>query len=419
MPSTHPDPASVGTLSAPRESSRSGRRAVIIECSRGHGECLDFQIKACQRAGMTVEVWTTRKNSWRPNDRQITHVLLDEPFCLRAAWRLWRSPPALVAFNTATGPVVRDLLALIHPLRLATLGIFHDVAKVRSHRSTRLIARMLGARVMLAQHLSFAAEREIGRCFDHVHLLASGIRGQPDPQTVTIAIPGAFGFGKKDAESLLTLASDARLDPRVRFVLLGRFSGEADAAAWWQRCVALGVDQRITRFTDFVAQDEFNRQLQQSSAVLPLIHPGCDHYLRFRSEKISGAVNLALGAHLPLVIHADLARQWCFGPVVSTYGSPDELVRVINGLTEYPTLQAQRERIAASNEAHPAFQQALYLRACARAVRASRGETRPVVIGKRPAWKPRTPVDSPMVTSSPQAIAPLLATVDVPVLIKG
>jgi hypothetical protein len=282
-----------------------------------------------------------------------------------------------------------------------------------------MIARMLSARIMLAQHLSFAAEREIGRRFDHVHLLASGIRGQPDPRTVTIAIPGAFGFGKKDAESLFALVCDARLDPRVRFVLLGRFSGEADATAWWQRCIAHGVDHRMTRFTDFVAQDEFNRQLQQSSAVLPLIHPGCDHYTRFRSEKISGAVNLALGAHLPLVIHADLARQWCFGPVVSTYGSQDELVRVINALAVHPTLQAQRERIAASKEAHPAFQQALYLQACARAVRTSRGETRPVVVGKRPAWKPRMPVDTPVIASSPPLAPPLLAGVNRPVLLKG
>lgn len=395
------------------------RRAVIIECYRAHGECLDFQIKACQRAGMTVEVWTTKRNRWRPDGQHVTQVLLDDPVCVHAAWRLWRSPPALVAFNTATGPIVRDLLALIRPLGLATLGVFHDVAKVRSHRSTRLIARMLGARVMLAQHLSFAAEREIGLCFDHVHLLASGVRGQPDADVVTIAIPGTFGFGKKDAESLLALACDARLDPRVRFVLLGRFSREADAAQWWQRCVALGADRRLTRFTDFVAQDEFNHQLQRSSAVLPLIHPGCDHYARFRGEKISGAVNLALGAHLPLVIHADLARQWCFGPIVSTYGSHDDLLRVINGLADRTTLQAQRVRIAASNEAHPAYQQALYLRACARAVRASRGGPLPLVLGKHPAWTPGVSTGALVPQVVPTVRSPTVAPIATRLLVKG
>jgi len=396
------------------------RRAVLIECYRAHGECLDFQIKACQRAGMMVEVWTTKKNRWRPEAHQkITHVLLDGPVCFHAAWRLWRSPPALVAFNTATGPVVRDLLTLIRPLGLATLGIFHDVAKVRSHRSTRLIARMLGARIMLAQHLSFAAEREIGLPFDHVHLLAGCGRAQPDAHEVRIAIPGSFGFGKKDAEALLALACDARLDPRVRFVVLGRFSRDADVASWWQRCVAQGADQRIRRFTDFVPQAEFDCQLQRSSAVLPLIHPGCDHYARFHGEKISGAVNVALAAHLPLVIPADLARQWRFGPIVSSYTTHDDLLAVINGLADRPVLEAHKARIAGSNEAHPAFQQALYLRACARAVRASRGGPLPLVIGAHSAWKPLTSPGLPMSTSSPHVVPRMPATMGARTLVSG
>lgn len=348
-------------------------RVVLLECYSSHGECLEFQIDVLKRTGSSVEVWTHPAH--RETQRfsaDVRHLVLEPPCAISAARRLWLSPPGLLIINTTTGPAVRNLLWLIHPLRLATLGVFHDVDKLRSF-SARAMARMIDARVMLAEHLSRAATAEVGAIFDHAHFLSNTRRAVPDVDPVLIAIPGAFSHDKKDISALLELASDARLDPRVRFVLLGRFSSAPEVTAWWNRCVERGIEHRFVRFTGFVPQPVFDDYLRRCLAVLPLIQPSCEHYRRFRTDKVSGAVNLALGLGLPLLIHEDLAEWWRFGPAVSTYRDSEELLAVINTWSgDEDGFRRHLAQIAAAQESNVGHQRSLYLKACIRALRGAR-----------------------------------------------
>ena len=352
-------------------SRRSRVRAVVIECYTGHGECLAFQVDALERAGFSVEVWTRPRLHWHSESKLVRHIILKPAalLWLLAAWRLWRSPPAIVSINTATGPMVRNILLLIHLLRIPTVGIFHDLAKLRSHRSTRIIARLVGARMVLAQHLAQAGEKIIGLPVEFAHMISGPVLAEYSPQSQTlIVVPGSFIPGKRDNDALLALAQDNRLDSRIRFVLLGRFPVTAEAEAWWQRCIDARVQERFIRFHVFVEQTDFDRILSTSAAILPLIHPVCSDYQRFYADKISGAVNLALGFHLPILLSADLARVWSFGPAVVPYDGQDALLSATNRLVDPLYQERMRKAIAASSEASRPVQHARYLRMCERAI---------------------------------------------------
>lgn len=339
-------------------------RVILLECHGSHGECLEFQIEAWSRSGVQLEVWTHPAHAGqRRFDRSARHVVLERPIVLSVARRLWLSPPSLLVINTATGPSVRNLLLLLHPLRIPTVGIFHDVDKLHSP-SANLMARMIDGRLMLAEHLARRAEAEVGVPFDYAHFLSSHGRMEPGHQEFLIAVPGAFSPEKKDIATLLALARDPGLDARVRFVLLGRFPQTPAITAWWEQCRAHAVDHRFVRFTEFVPQPVFDSYLARSFAVLPLMGPSCGHYTRFRSDKVSGAVNLALGFARPLLIPSDLASQWLFGPSVMTYDGVDELAARINQLSDQSRRAGTFAEIAASAEANISFQQSLYLKAC-------------------------------------------------------
>ena len=146
---------------------------------------------------------------------------------------------------------------------------------------------------------------------------------------------------------------------------------------WWNRCIERRVEHRFVRFTGFVPQPVFDDYLRRSLAVLPLIQPGCEHYRRFRADKVSGAVNLALGLGLPLLIHEDLAERWRFGPAVSTYRDGRGLLAVINQWAgDRNGFERHLAQIATAQESNVIHQQSLYLKACIRAVRLARTRER-------------------------------------------
>jgi hypothetical protein len=352
------------------------QRVVVLECFGSHGECIEFQLGALARTSMRVEVWShPAHKGQRTFPSTVRQVFLERPILLSVARRLWLSPPALLIINTATGPLVRNLLCLIRPLRLVIVGIFHDVEKLRSPTS-RMIARMVGARLMLAAHLSQAAAALIRRPVAYAHFLSGHRPAEPEIGNTLITVPGAFIPQKKDAKALLDLACDPRLNPAVKFVLLGRFSRHEAASRWWQQCIDLGVGHRFVRFMEFIPQSQCDHYLHLSSAILPLIHPGCDHYSRFCAEKLSGAVNLALAKRLPLLIHVDLADNWHFGPAVLPYADVECLLTLVNRLSHPQEVTRQMKDIQKSQESNVSYQQALYLNACVDAVRNAKRERR-------------------------------------------
>lgn len=284
-----------------------------------------------------------------------------------SVWLLWYAPPHLLVINTATGPRVRNLLWCIRPLRIPTVGLFHDLGKIRSGRSACGIARLLSARVMLAEHLAQEAQSLLGLPVDHAHLLADIPDPLPREADALIIIPGMLDPAKRDLESAVALAADPLLDPQVRFVLLGRFKGPA-AEAWWASVIHRGLAHRFIRFTGWIPQDTFDDWVARSRGVLPLIHPGCGHFDRFRDEKISGAMNIALGARQPLLLHRALADRWQLGPATVAYDDLPSLRQQIHALMDTATWSSRKAAIAVSPVAMRRHQQALYVRACRRAL---------------------------------------------------
>jgi hypothetical protein len=74
-----------------------------------------------------------------------------------------------------------------------------------------------------------------------------------------------------------------------------------------EQLAAHGLSERVTLFDAFVSHEKFDEVLQDSDAILPLIHPNTPSADQYFRNQIAGAMTASFSYKIPMLLHQGYA----------------------------------------------------------------------------------------------------------------
>jgi len=266
---------------------------------------------------------------------------------LLSLWRLARFIRTrqfdLVFFLTVRTRGVATLVRLL-PKSLLLAGLHHNPDKLwRSGSQKRLAKRGVRCLVLSRRAWMHVRERAPWASVEYIYPGALDPRlAAPPPHPLRLVVPGQLDLGKRDYRQLVeAVAADPRAYEEMQFLLLGDGSAcDGEQIRRWIRDA--GVGARFQMWPAHIPADEYDRQMAQCHAILPLIHPVCESAERFQSVKISGSIILAHQYGLPLVLEEGFRKtdgEYDSQALFYTSGSLAPCLRQLAGKLPSPVVQ--------------------------------------------------------------------------------
>jgi len=320
-------------------------QVALIELYTSHDECLYSQIRFLKESGYTVHVICNVELRPRVADLDLVDNFYYLHFgagtwsdfheLLRLRRYLITNNVKIAVLNTARGSRIRNLLLLPHH-HSQFVGIGHIANKIFSGFTSRLISLKVKKYFVLNDYiLPQLPGRKNIRVTSFYNIYFPPFTTVPlnkPADAFWICIPGGIEFERKDYDSLLLQLSDVRLDPRIKFILLGKSNAtRRENQVFMQKINKKGLTDRFILFTDYVKHDEHFSYLAKTDLILPLIHPRKKRYDEYIKYKISGAFNLAFGFQIPMLCE-ETFRGFDDFVASSFFYTEDQLVTELNSL---------------------------------------------------------------------------------------
>ena len=212
--------------------------------------------------------------------------------------------------NTAQGSRALKFCLLPPISGVEMVGTIHNTEKLTKSFGQKLINRRIHKYYILADYLRHSIPKNIDNqyavCYA-VFLPRQKVAEIVKPQgECWISIPGYVEYKRRDYHYLLRLANALKScegKKRIKFIVLGNTS-KSDGPHFVSEIREQNLMDYFVTFDSFVSDDVFNAYIEQSDAIMPLIHPDIPSADKYTKYKISGAFNLALshnqGYALPL-----------------------------------------------------------------------------------------------------------------------
>jgi hypothetical protein len=149
------------------------------------------------------------------------------------------------------------------------------------------------------------------------------------------------------------------VDLDLHFVFLGKSDPNNEGVQQLKETLREnGLLDRVTMYDHFVDEKEFDRVVKQSDFIWPMIHPNTESAKEYFRNQIPGALNVALGYKIPLLVHADFVEEWKDLSFAATYRLETFRADIENALANAEQLKSTLEQVEAYN---PVFQEEKYL----------------------------------------------------------
>ena len=212
-------------------------------------------------------------------------------------------------FNTAQGGHVRNacLFSLFRGIEF--VGIIHTVRKFQGSFTQKVINLKIKKYFVLSAFLKKQIPERKNIQIEVFYPLDFPIipNDFQSNEHIHISLIGAVENRRKDLNGFISLIQQC--DSSVRFSFLGKADLSNNEVIEFKKSLAeINCLDRVEFYDKHVDLDTFNRILRKTNAILPLIHPhtpSADEYFR---NQISGAMNIALGYEIPLLLHSSFRK---------------------------------------------------------------------------------------------------------------
>ncbi|MDX2359460.1 MAG: hypothetical protein QNK23_01545 [Crocinitomicaceae bacterium] len=297
------------------KSAGNNRTVALIEVGGSHDECLLSQMHALNTTGnRVVMVCTPEIRERNPifdsyvDKYFVTHFHgsgLKDFGTMRAALKFMKQEKVEKAIlNTAQGSHVRNLcwVARISPIEF--IGIIHTTRKFQGSFTQKSISKTVKKYLVLSEHLLKSIEVPKGVKVDYFYPIRFNKKEWNIPKTegFDVTIIGGVESRRKDLKGFVKMIEG--VDPPVHFTFLGKSNnGDEEVAAFKKELKEKGLMDRVKLYDHFVSQDDFDVHLQHTDAILPLIHPDTPSADEYFKNQIAGAMSVAFGYKIPLLLH--------------------------------------------------------------------------------------------------------------------
>lgn len=245
--------------------------------------------------------------------------------------------PDLILLNSAQGKLIRNLCMRLLFNQIPIVGIHHNPQNIYASFTQKIIHWKIKKYIVLADFIKKFIKQKNPRIqiesFYPVYYPACE-KVKLDEDLCYISIPGVLENDRRDYLGLVDLVAQNHqtISPQVRFVCLGSaltHNGPEIVA----KVKALGLQNRFIFFDHYIEDSVLLSYVQQSVAVMPLLHPGTRWFEQYFETKISGAYSLAFAFKKKLLMHAIFSDKEEFSSRGVFY-DPHDFAQVINGLID-------------------------------------------------------------------------------------
>jgi hypothetical protein len=343
----------------------------VMEIGGSHDECLLSQFFALKQRGCRVYFIGT-EDVWLRNTS--FHALVDVFYPVKLAqgaltdFLTMRRLNAYfeshnirkVILNTAQGGHVRNL-CLTAQKSTEFIGIIHTLRKFNGSFTQKVISKKIKKYVVLNDffltQIQPAADQRI-TSFYPLRFPSFDISPAERILSKQITIIGGVENRRKDLVGSVGLMKElVNLD--LRFVFLGKSDPNNEGVQQFKETLREnGLLDYVTMYDHFVDEKEFDRVVKESDFIWPMVHPETESAVEYFRNQIPGALNVALGYKIPLLVHADYVKEWKDLKHAASYRLETFRSDLEKALVNQGQLKSDLEQVEAY---HPSFQEEKYL----------------------------------------------------------
>ena len=343
----------------------------VMEIGGSHDECLLSQFFALKQRGCRVYFVGT-EDVWLRNTS--FHALVDVFYPVKLAqgaltdFLTMRRLNAYfeshnirkVILNTAQGGHVRNL-CLTAQKSTEFIGIIHTLRKFNGSFTQKVISKKIKNYVVLNDffltQIQPAADQRI-TSFYPLRFPSFETSCIENKSTKQITIIGGVENRRKDLAGSVGLMKElVNLD--LRFVFLGKSDPNNEGVQQFKETLREnGLLDHATMYDHFVDEKEFDRVVKESDFIWPMVHPETESAVEYFRNQIPGALNVALGYKIPLLVHADYVEEWKDLRYAASYRVETFRSDLEKALVNQGQLKSDLEQVEAY---HPSFQEEKYL----------------------------------------------------------
>ena len=298
----------------------SQKPVALIEIGGSHDECLLSQLCAIHAAGRKTLLITTpevidRNPAFQDCVDEFFPVDMsrDKSSKKKGVGKIWDKLKSegveKVVLNTAQGNLVRLLCwkALFHKVEF--VGVIHTTRMFTESFTQKLIHKKVKKYLLLSEYLLSTVIPPRGIQLDYFY----PIRFHQGEKTVQsdkklITIIGGVENRRKDLAGFTELIKSLKRDD-VQFVFLGKSDpSNEDVKNFQKEIEKSGLSGMVRTFDHFVDQDTFDAHLKATTLILPIVHPDTPSADQYFKNQISGAMSVAFGYKIPMLIHKAYAH---------------------------------------------------------------------------------------------------------------
>jgi hypothetical protein len=293
-------------------------KVALIEVGGSHDECLLSQLVALKRRGCAIVLVVNKRIHERnPQFNEWVDEWIDVDF-VGKAWKdftlvrkmmkdIKNTGAKRVIFNTGQGGIVRNAVVLCLFSKLKFFGIIHTTRKFQGSTTQKVISWKMKRYLVLSQHLLQSVDPPKNVHLDYFYPLRfpSFPEKTKEVKELQITLIGGVESRRKDLSGFIGMIAKTE---NVHFTFLGKSDPTTDEVKTMNEQLAFhGLSERVTLFDAFVSHEKFDEVLQDSDAILPLIHPNtlsADQYFR---NQIAGAMTASFSYKIPMLLHQGYA----------------------------------------------------------------------------------------------------------------
>ena len=286
--------------------------------------------------------WSDFKLMWKLNrffkEKHITHVIL----------------------NTAQGAHIRNL-CLTASRKVTFIGIVHTLKKFQGSGTQRIIHRKIKKYFVLNNYFKSRITPPKGiriEAFYPLRFPQSELEQTKADGEYWVTIIGGVENRRKDLTGSLSLMKACEQLP-IKFIFLGKSDPTKQEVQTFKTALAeLGLEERVVLMDDFVPFDVFDSFLRKTDLIWPMVHPKTPSSSEYLSNQISGAMNVAFGYKIPLLVHEKYTKRWPDLGYAVAYRRKTFVEDLKQGLTNLPEYQVYTTKLTHLN---PEIQERDYL----------------------------------------------------------
>ena len=318
----------------------------LVELTTYHEECLHSQALFLKDAGYDVHLFIHPKlvNQIADYKALFTEIITIEAtsktFFLKRVLRFLKLHKIIrqnkflfLIFNTASSKKEVIGLTFLLKNKVKCVGVIHNLKKVNSSLSQKLINRYIKKYFVINDYLLKSTEiddktlsfESFYPIFFPNYKTVDLIKPQNE---LWITIPGGLDFNRRD---YITIAKGISKNTNIKIHILGKIDRKnEDTIAFLQYLELNNIDAKFHFFDEFIPNNLFHSYLKKSDYILAPVLIKNESYTKY---KITGAYNLAFAYKAPLIcpkpleVIPDLKNHSFF------YEDADSLSRLIDRLS--------------------------------------------------------------------------------------